>query len=507
MSLRDHLLDSLKSLPGTRDFHIHVLVSVPRKHNALFLFAHPRPKVHRQDILVLLSEQQSPTHPRVFVSAVEASLYIVPTTSCALLYVCKVDSTGQGASPSPTQTLVRSLITFYSDPAKSPLGLKTLWVHLFARAQSQYLFPNSAEHPSKHPLSDIKLCSWWKRLLTDVSFQLQDKVQSLKQYYLLPGFGEAEATHSLNLANATGALQTTVIWIYGHPYAQAEIPLPCPPNPTNLGHSIPSFDDDPKARFLDEIAYTTNDEGIRSPRAKRAKTLHGESGKSQLPPDADERTVTNGRTLGELSVVTSDDFWERMSFRQECVAGAVTGFFALGISLSEESSALHSTSPQPGQVSSQIVKRVMTSLTTGIEFSTTERSIRGTESLETAVRGLCEGIAKPSTEANGGGAAINVSRTRTSSDSDRHTPEPDLGHPPEPSTPPRRVRRVQDDEIQVNAEPEWHPSTEVYSAHIYGMVSVNNPSLPPKPDRSSEARATTAPVTVLAVRKKKKKPE
>jgi len=39
----------------------------------------------------------------------------------------------------------------------------------------------------------------------------------------------------------------------------------------NLGRFIPSFEDDPKARFMDEIAHTTNSDVVKSPVRKRAK--------------------------------------------------------------------------------------------------------------------------------------------------------------------------------------------------------------------------------------------
>ena len=41
-----------------------------------------------------------------------------------------------------------------------------------------------------------------------------------------------------------------------------------------MGCVIPSFDDDPEARLMDEIAYTTDGE-LRSPLPKRARTLGG----------------------------------------------------------------------------------------------------------------------------------------------------------------------------------------------------------------------------------------
>ncbi|KAG6829546.1 hypothetical protein H0H87_011112, partial [Tephrocybe sp. NHM501043] len=388
-TLRDTLLDALSHLPGTREFHLHVLVTAPRKTASLFPFAHPRPRVYVQDILVLLSEQAAADEggsggPRKLVAALEASVYSVAATASAILYVSKLDSTGHAARPSPTYTLARTLLRFYADPGTRPVDARSLWIHTFARAQGQYLFPNSAEYEGKRPLSDVRLCAWWKRVFADVERDVRAAATTTGLYYVLPGYSEIDAVYALRTA---GASRGDEAWTYGHPYSQTDIPLPCPGDGSgerNLGHLIPSFEDDPKSRFMDEMAYTTEGE-IQSPQRKRQRTstsssqTHGESSSQTQGP------------LGELRKVLADEFWERMSFRQECVAGAVTGFFTLGIT-SDSGSGWRET-PGAGQVPAQLNKRVLTTLTTGTEYSTEERTIRGTEIVEGAIRGLCEGIA------------------------------------------------------------------------------------------------------------------
>ncbi|KAJ7459768.1 histone acetylation protein-domain-containing protein [Mycena latifolia] len=514
-SLRDHLLNGLRDIPGTREFHIHVLVSSPRKFQGLFPFAQPRPRSYLQDILVLLSEQSTPDSPRVFTTAIEACVHNVPATSCAIFYVSKVDTTGQSTSPSPTAALVRSLLIYYADPATRPVSADHLWIHLFARAQSQYLFPNSADYSGKHPLSDVKLCAWWKRVLTEVAHAVSARESAradakcvIKLYYVLPGYSQLEAEHSLQRAAASSAdAPPGTSWTYGHPYSQTEIPLPCPaptPDPHhNLGHFIPSFDDDPKSRFMDEIGCTPDAEGIRSPPRKRLRTvLH--SNDADTPREAAAEKERQGgkeqRILGELGTVSPDEFWERMSFRQECVAGAVTGFFVAGISCpsSQSAPAISPLAPLPGQVSCQLNKRVLSSLMTGLEFSTLERSVKATETLEGAIRGLCEGI-----------ATIPAPRTHIR-DSDRRTPEPEPSRAllAPPSTPPRRGNAYVAD-VSPNPFPEPVTSLETYHSHIYGSICVSNAARPPQTHSGAgDAGASTEPgpqVTVLAVRKKKKR--
>ncbi|KAF8798757.1 hypothetical protein BYT27DRAFT_7122407 [Phlegmacium glaucopus] len=385
INLRDYLLKALSTHPGTREFHLHVLVSSPRKNNTLYPFAKPRPKVYSQDILILLSEQRKPDASRVIVTAIEANVYNIPNTSCAVFYVSKVDSTGQAAEPSPTATLVRGLLKYYADPATRPIQAEHLWIQLFARAQAQYLFPNSAEWEGKKWLSDIKLCAWWKRLLTRVVGELGSeggKTMKMKMFYLLPGYNDFEAENALRIASSSSSVvpltEPEMGWVYGHPYSPTDVPFPCGHEKMtkNLGHYIPYFDDDPKSRFLDEIAFIT--EGESSHQRKRARTMV--EGKET---EVEDQVKEDGKQ-GEMGKVTVDEFWERMSFRQECVAGAVTGFFTVVVSSGVGSGHLG------GHVSSQVNKRIMTSLLTGVEFSTQEQSIKATETLESAIKGLCE---------------------------------------------------------------------------------------------------------------------
>ncbi|KAK0464659.1 histone acetylation protein-domain-containing protein [Desarmillaria tabescens] len=534
--LRNALLDGLKDLPGTREFHVHVLVSSPRKHADLYPYALPRPRSYLQDILILLSEQKTPDLQRIMVSGIEACVYNIPTTSCAILYVSKVDSTGQAYSPSPTSALVRSLLLFYADPATRPIEAQHLWIHLFARAQNQYLFPNSSEFVGKRPLSDVRLCGWWKGIFTGVATELDARSQSkavIRLNYVLPGYSELEAENSLKATSPSSSPSSPphlLRWTYGHPYSQQDIPLPCPKSEVmNLGHYIPWFDDDPKSRFIDEIAYTTENGRVKSPARKRTRTNSRlDSAKKQSEEDGEDVQTSakkddrkDERPSGELGIVSPDEFWERMSFRQECVAGAVTGFFTLGVTFPHPASSnfsMHSSisplAPQPGQVSSQINKRIMTSLHTAVDFSSTDFATRATESLEGAIRGLCEGISSIPTP------IIQVPRPIRATDrskSERRTPEPSsLLAPPPPSTPPPRMAngtRIVPD-ISPNPFPEPEPSLETYNSHIYGSMCVSNPD---RPSKKAEAAAgvkqgagnlADAPqVTVLTVRKKKKRTE
>ncbi|PSR71938.1 hypothetical protein PHLCEN_2v12148 [Hermanssonia centrifuga] len=520
MKLRDVLLAALQSLPGTREFHIHVLVASPHKHHGLFPYAQPRPRAYLQDILILLSQQATPDAPRVFVTAVEVSVYNIPATSCGILYVSKVDATGQATAPSPTATLIKSLLTYYTNPETRPIHIDTLWIQVFARSQGQYLFPNSSDHSGKRVLTDVKLCAWWKRNLSEVAAETvaRNAGVRMKLCYVLPGLSELEALNTLHFAAST-PVPSSVQWTYGHQSSQTDIPLPCPPSKGtyNLGHSIPSFDDDPKSRFIDEIAHTTDGDGIRSPEAKRPKSaLQQTNSKDRQGEDVDENKE-EPRHQGELNKVTPDEFWERMSFRQECIAGAVTGFFWLGIAYPPPPADSHNSSvpsplaPQPGQVAPRLLKRVVASLLNGYDFSTVERAVRATETLEGVIRGLCENIGSEPAEAKTDPyhlAPLLFQRETT--------PEPVRSSAvlEVPRTPKKGSKALP--EVSPNPFPEPVASLETYESYIYGSISVGNPPLPPRAGAvlgsnglSGSGKDTPAgkQVTILTVRKKKRKLE
>ena len=351
-SLCDALLEGLGSVPGTREFHVHVLQTLPRRNTSLYRYAQPRPKIYVQDVLVLLSESGGEEGKRVLVAGIEANVYHIPATSSAILYVCKVDSTGQSRGRSATKHMVEAFLRYYADPKTRPVsGVRHLWIQLFARAQGQYLFAESQAWEGKRPLRDVQLCGWWKEVLGTVA-----KIDArIKAYYMLPGYSQLEAEQMLKEASSEMA------WEYGHPYHVPELPCPRDSSEGNhLGHTIPYFEDDPKSRFLDEMALSTGRE-LRRPVRKRART---------------EKTVQ------ETVHVTVDDFWERMSFRQECVTGAVTGFFTVVVVGKGETVDREAE----GHVTLAMHKRVRTALTSSVSFATAARAVQATETIERLCR-------------------------------------------------------------------------------------------------------------------------
>ncbi|KAI1746517.1 hypothetical protein F4782DRAFT_55415 [Xylaria castorea] len=230
-------------------------------------------------------------------------VYIYTTTFSTTIFVAKADSTGylhlqpipRGFSPirAVTVAFLNFLIEHRARPPKQ------LVVNLFARAQSQYIFPGSVKNDKKHILDDRGLIKWWCRVLDPL---LQDGFRSssagnwsrIHGYLVIPGLDDYETR-----AFVPRTENATRNWSLGHPL---ELLSPYTQDAANYKNVpprclVPTYPDDPKARFVEELEESTSD---------KAKLLGG---------------WKTPRTL--------DQFWEMMAFRQECSSGRVTGFIWL----------------------------------------------------------------------------------------------------------------------------------------------------------------------------------
>ncbi|KAF3933008.1 hypothetical protein ABW20_dc0105236 [Dactylellina cionopaga] len=201
-----------------------------------------------------------------------------PPTRCSPLY-----SLPPGKKE-PRTTSTSHFLAYLINETRRP-GVST-HLTLFARAQDQYLFPNSVRNKSKHVLSDIQLIRWWARVLDPLLYTTiipqhstetndddekeNEKKEDLpKAYILVPGL---DATDLRNVIPSKS-------WTHGHPYSHPSKPV---------RECIPHFEDDPKSRFMDEL----EDGGWRGVR-------------------------------------TMKEFWELMAFRQECSLGKSVGFVSV----------------------------------------------------------------------------------------------------------------------------------------------------------------------------------
>ncbi|KAI0197072.1 H3 K56 histone acetylation protein KAT11 [Xylaria flabelliformis] len=239
--------------------------------------------------------------------ALALEVYIYTTTFSTTLFVAKADSTGYlHLQPSPRGfSLIRAVavafLNFLVEHRARPR--KQLVVNLFARAQSQYIFPGSVENDKKHILDDRGLIKWWCRVLDPLLHRVrQDDLRSrsardwsrVHGYLVIPGLDEYETRAFVPRTD-----NATRNWSLGHP-----LELISPYTRGAAGHEnvpprclIPTYPDDPKARFVEELEEATSD---------KTKLLGG---------------WKSPRTL--------EQFWEMMAFRQECSSGRMTGFIWL----------------------------------------------------------------------------------------------------------------------------------------------------------------------------------
>ncbi|KAI1108796.1 hypothetical protein F5Y14DRAFT_60485 [Nemania sp. NC0429] len=227
-------------------------------------------------------------------------IYIYTTSFSTTIFVAKADSTGylglQSAPRgfSPIRAITAAFLSFLVEHRRRPS--KQLVINLFARAQSQYIFPGSVNNDKKHILDDRGLIRWWCRVLNPL---LGDGVLNGSTinwhrrhgYLVIPGLDDYE-TRAFIPRTEDAAHK----WSLGHPL---ELISPYTKDATTFDNVsprclIPTYPDDPKARFIEELEESTSEKVKLSRGWKTPKTL--------------------------------DQFWEMMAFRQECSSGRMTGF-------------------------------------------------------------------------------------------------------------------------------------------------------------------------------------
>ncbi|KAM0749684.1 hypothetical protein T439DRAFT_326562 [Meredithblackwellia eburnea MCA 4105] len=340
-SLLDFLCSNLQNLPGKHDFSLQVVRSQPRRSYALFPHSSiPKLKLWQQEVLVILKERPTnSTDIRVPVVALEANIYYIPHSSTSLVYVSKVDSSGLAfSSPSPAKSIASSFIAYHLQ--HPPHSATRVRVHVFARAQGQYLFPGSVENKQKRVLDDKGLLRWWKACFSQAADQTTPKLKEGKEddkiqlFYLVPGLTYQESLPYVPDPPTT----STPKWHYGHPNNIISSPLHLPTfspsqTPAPVTDHIPNFPDDPKARFITSLCSSAispagapddYDELIHSITSRSFNT--GTNSQTALDDINKERMRERHRFLEGVKG-GMDEWWERMQFRQECISGVLVGFF------------------------------------------------------------------------------------------------------------------------------------------------------------------------------------
>ena len=249
----------------------------------------------------------------LLVFGIEVLIFTAPILTT--IFVSKADSTGylhllktQPGAPSIIRNICTTFLLYL---VKQRLDRPRVLLSLFARSQNQYLFPGSSENPGKHVLDDRQLIKWWCWTL--------DRI--------LRDFGPATATPSVDGPPTTSSEAYIVVPGCDRLDTRAFFPPSAKSEPVSRWSDsyprdlivpdglapprclIPRFPDDPKARFLEDLDSEVSDSDL-------------------------------SRTGQWRSVKSLDQFWEMMSYRQECSAGRLVGFIWIVF-----------TTPQHGEMS------------------------------------------------------------------------------------------------------------------------------------------------------------
>lgn len=349
-SFHNALLKELTQLPRDggiyRVYHFvtnPVLCTYPIELSGVGTFSRQSNMIHR---LVVIAHEISNEKP-AFVCGLEAMEYKKLSTDAnpSLAYVSKVDTTGYKAPAPLASLLVKTYLSSLSDCT----------IHIFARAQPQYLFPKSVQNTQKRIQSDRGLIAWWLRTISDTSF-----LKKLDAWWCIPGVDDQQ--NAKREISITQDLKSGhVNWNYGYPYDDNA-------NPNTV---IPKFPDDAKSRLLKSYAeYDKKDysdeEDDDDEREEEEEVEDAENGDDSEADGQDlEETSSHGtsgedgeiaskeddskikkksrRKLQDLldnnepNTMTVREFWQLLSISEECGSGKLTGFFVInGIPKAEE---------------------------------------------------------------------------------------------------------------------------------------------------------------------------
>lgn len=261
-------------------------------------------------------EQVQEREREVIVFGVEVLVY--STAHLTTVFVSKADSTGylHLLKTAPKVSLLWQISTVflsYLVETRQRPGVR-LVLSLFARAQNQYLFPGSIENTGKHVLDDRGLIKWWCRVVDPILRErepesksqdkgsLEESKESSKSsataFLIVPGCDKFE-TRGFFPSTAKSDGKDHPRWVNDYPLWQLCGNPKAPPRCL-----VPRFPDDPKTRFLIDL-----DDEVSGQETDAASGL---------------------QNLGQWrSVKSLDQFWEMMTFRQECSAGRLVGFLWL----------------------------------------------------------------------------------------------------------------------------------------------------------------------------------
>ena len=313
------------ALPPECRFIIHHLSTPPAQSPAIFAAppGEQPDETYCESHFLSVSVDSDGNGTQLQVFAIEILIYT--TKYLTTIFVSKADSTGylhllklpKGA-PSPLRIISTTFLQYLIEERRC--SDRRLILSLFARAQNQYLFPGSVENSHKHVLDDRGLIKWWCKVADPIlgTNQNDNEVQIDKQHGITRN-GQETKSHGFLRVPGCDTYETRG-FLPKSEWGRVDEDRWSTTDPLlELGKSpnlperclIPRFPDDPKARFVEQLDDELPDD---------------EAELSQSQSQTQEGLSKKQRSGQWRSVRSLEQFWEMMSFRQECSSGRLVGF-------------------------------------------------------------------------------------------------------------------------------------------------------------------------------------
>lgn len=436
--IQNALIQALTKLPSNNGCYVvyhfvtkPVLCKYPIELNLSGTFSQSS-KIHR---LILVAHESSNGKPAL-VCGLEAMEYKTKTTDAApsLAYVSKIDTTGYKAPAPITAILIESYLS----------SLKECNIHIFARAQPQYLFPESVKNASKRAQSDRGLIAWWLRAISNTPFS-----STIDAWWNVPGVDdENSAKREIRVTHNIESKQ--VRWHYGYPYDDT----------ADAKAVIPHFPDDAKARLLKSYAgYDKKDDSEEEQEEEEEEeeeeddddNNEGESDNEGQEGVAQSKEVTSANPQNissTLEDIPSDDdgaaddeeskndikdivdnndpqsmtvreFWQLLSIGEECGAGKLTGFFI--IKCGQVATNDITTVPSSTTISSEQFTVIWNKLMS-LDFSSEESNVDSTLSINSFIAESIQETSYTPTKVNPTGQPVETTFKRPLQEVKQPTP-------------------------------------------------------------------------------------
>ncbi|KAJ2730019.1 hypothetical protein IW152_005414 [Coemansia sp. BCRC 34962] len=260
----EYIAEALRTLPAGSSFSVRVVYTADHPVDSLTprrLLSHfHAEKTYSRRTLVFVSQGGC------LVAGLEAHEFTTlrieaqgarPPRTCVAVDCCieKLDSSGELVGRMP---VARALVAGYLRSLHRysvALNVPSVGVHVFARAQPEYLFARSKDNPGKRILGDLDLVKWW-----------QNTLQHALEYGAKPAPDQSKLLSVHPVANCIvpGSTMLESPWFFGkdRPYgAESSLPvewrwgLPYPLS-ARAHDCVLQFPDDPITRLLSETHST-----------------------------------------------------------------------------------------------------------------------------------------------------------------------------------------------------------------------------------------------------------